>query len=102
MACWLENLKWQTLEERRTNARLTMLYKIKKNKEVNIEADHKLIPTNRKLINTNSNCFQIPSCNSTTRKESFYPRTVRDWNTLPNSVTSASSVESFKRVLATK
>ena len=31
----LGNLKWQTLEERRTNARLTMLYKIKKNKEVN-------------------------------------------------------------------
>jgi hypothetical protein len=26
----LGNLKWQTLEERRTNARLTMLYKIKK------------------------------------------------------------------------
>ena len=42
----------------------------KKNKEVNIEADHKLIPTNRKLRNTNSNCFQIPSCNTTTRKVS--------------------------------
>jgi hypothetical protein len=94
----LENLKWQTLEERRTNARLTMLYKIKKN----IEEDHKLIPTNRKLRNTNSNCFQIPSCNTTTRKESFYPRTIRDWNTLPNSVTTASSLKSFKRLLATK
>jgi hypothetical protein len=64
----LGNLKWHTLEERRTNARLTMLYKIKKPKEVNIEADHKLIPTNRKLRNTNSNCFQLPSCNTTTRK----------------------------------
>ena len=98
----LGNLKWQTLEERRTNARLTMLYKIKKPKEVNIEADHKLIPTNRKLRNTNSNCFQLPSCNTTTRKESFYPRTIRDWNTLPNSVTVASSLESLKRLLATK
>ena len=29
----LKNLKWQTLEERRTNARLTMLYKIKKTKK---------------------------------------------------------------------
>ena len=90
--------------EERTNARLTMLYKIK-NKEVYIEADHKLIPTNRKLRNTNSNCFQLPSCNTTTRKESFlgfYPRTIRDWNTLPNSVTAASSLESLKRLLATK
>ena len=98
----LGNLKWQTLEERRTNARLTMLYKIKKTKEVNIEADHKLIPTNRKLRNTNSNCFQLPSCNTTTRKESFYPRTIQEWNTLPNSVTAASSLESLKRLLATK
>jgi hypothetical protein len=89
------------LEERRTNARLTMLYKIK-DKEVNIEADHKLMPTNRKLRNTNSNCFQSPSCNTTTRKESFYPRTIRDWNTLPNSVTAASSLKSLKRLLATK
>ena len=100
----LGNLKWQTLEERRTNARLTMLYKIKKTKEVNIEADHKLIPTNRKLRNTNSNCFQLPSCNTTTRKESFYKmylRTIWDWNTLPNSVTAASSLESLKRLLAT-
>jgi len=29
----LGNLKWQTLEERRTNARLTILYKIKKTKK---------------------------------------------------------------------
>ena len=102
----LGNLKWQTLEEKRTNyARLTMLYKIKKKKkpkEVNIEADHKLIPTKRKFRNTNSKCFQLPSCNTTTREEFFYPRTIRDWNTLPNSVTAASSLESRKRLLATK
>jgi hypothetical protein len=70
----LGNLKWQILEEKRTNyARLTMLYKIKKKnpKEVNIEADHKLIPTNRKFRNTNSNCFQLPSCNTTTREDSI-------------------------------
>jgi hypothetical protein len=93
-------MKWQTLEER-TNARLTMLYKMK-NKEVNIEADHKLIPTNRKIRNTNSNCSQSPSSNTATRKESFYPRTILDWNTLPNSVTTANSLESLKRLLATK
>ena len=99
----LGNLKWKTLEERRTDARLTMLYKIKKKpKEVNIEADHKLIPTNSKLRNTNSNCFQLPSCNTTTREESFYRRTILNWNTLPNSVTAASSLQSLKRLLATK
>ena len=102
----LGNLKWQTLEERRTNARLTMLYKIKKQRSQyrGRSQIQKLIPTNRKLRNTNSNCFQLPSCNTTTRKESFYKmylRTIWDWNTLPNSVTAASSLESLKRLLAT-
>ena len=27
--------------------------------------------------------FQIPSCNTIIRKESFYPRTISDWNALP-------------------
>ena len=39
----------------------------------------------------------IPSCKTSIKKESFYPRTIRDWNTLPNSVTA----DSFKRLLHT-
>ena len=97
----IENLEWSSLENRRKNARLTMLYKIKHEK-VNIDARDKLVPPDRISRNMNKNSFQIPSCNTTTRKESFYPRTIRDWNNLPDSVTSASSLDSFKRLLATK
>ena len=97
----IEQLKWTPLEERRKNARLTMLYKIS-NQEVNVAASHKLVPPDRISRNMGINSFQIPQCNTTTRKESFYPRTIRDWNALPSSVTSVSSLESFKRLLTNK
>ena len=93
----LEQLKWTPLEDRRKDARLLMLYKIR-NQEVNSSASHKLIPPDRISRNTSTNSFQISQCNTTTRKESFYPKTISDWNTLPSSVTSVSSLESFKRL----
>jgi len=97
----LEQLKWTPLEDRRENARLLMLDKIR-NQEVNISTSHKLIPPDRISRNTGTNSSQIPQCNTTTRKESFYPKTIRDWNTLPSSVTSVSCLESFKRLLTNK
>ena len=42
----LHKLKWPTLEERRKNARLTLLYKIS-NEEVKVDAGDKLIPPDR-------------------------------------------------------
>jgi hypothetical protein len=34
--------------------------------------------------------------NTIIRKESFYPRTIRDWNALPTDTATAKSLESFK------
>ncbi len=97
----LDHLNWTTLEERRKNAHLALRYKIK-NGKVNIHSEHKLIPPGKISRNVNTNSIQIPRCSTTTRQESFYPRTIRDWNFLPNSATSASSLESFKRLLSTQ
>ena len=63
----LEQLKWTPLEDRRKDARLLMLYKIR-NQEVNSSASHKLIPPDRISRNTSTNSFQISQCNTTTRK----------------------------------
>ena len=82
----LAQLKWTPLEDRRKNAHLSMLDKIR-NQEVNISTSHKLLPPDRISRNTSTNSFQIPQCNTTTRKESFYPKTIRDWNALPSSET---------------
>ena len=77
----LQKLQWPTLEERRKKARLILLYKVA-NGEVKIDAGNKLIPPDRLSRHTNAQSFQIPSCNTSIRKESFYPKTIRDWNNL--------------------
>ena len=78
----LEELKWPTLEERWGKTRLVLIYKIA-NELVKIDATDRLIKPLRLSRNMDQHCFQIQSCNSEMRKESFYPRTIRDWNALP-------------------
>jgi hypothetical protein len=40
--------------------------------------------------------FQIESCCIDTRKMSFFPRTVRDWNLLPPDIVELDTLETFK------
>jgi hypothetical protein len=91
----IEQLEWITLEERRKHSRLLMMYKLKNN-IVRVDASSKLIPNERPSRNNNEQALRIPSCKTTARKDSFYPRTIKEWNTLPNCTVSASSPESFK------
>ena len=77
----LDQLEWPSLESRRTNSRLTMMYKMTKNL-ANVDTSDKLIPLQRSSRNCNTLAFSIPSCRTSIRKESFYPRTTKDWNAL--------------------
>ena len=45
-----------------------------------------LIPKNRRCRNQNSLAFQIPSASKEAYKSSFFPLTIRDWNDLPDSL----------------
>ena len=96
----LQKLQWPTLEERRKEARLTLLYKVA-NGEVKIGAGNKLLPPDRLSRHNNAQSFQIPSCKTSIRKESFHPKTVRDCNNLLAPVIAAESLDSFKRLLIT-
>jgi hypothetical protein len=75
-----------------------MMYKLKNN-IVRIDASSKLIPTERPSRNNNEQALHIPSCKTTVHNDSFYPRTIKEWNTLPNCTVSAQSPESFKAQL---
>ena len=92
------NTSWTTLQERRKHSRLLMMYKLKNN-IVRVDASSKLIPNERPSRNNNEQALRIPSCKTTARKDSFYPRTIKEWNTLPNCTVSAPSPESFKAQL---
>ena len=71
------------------------------NGEVKIDVGNKLLPPDRLSRHTNAHSFQIPSCKTSIRKESFYPKTIKDWNNLPDQVTAAESLDSFKKLLLT-
>ena len=47
----------------------------------------------------NSNCFKVPRANNDIYKNSFFVRTVIDWNNLNNTTVTAPSVEAFKERL---
>ena len=66
----LEELKWETLQKRRNDNRLILLYKVLKGKARIPTYD--LIPKNRRYRNQHSLVFQIPTARKMpTRKVSF-------------------------------
>jgi hypothetical protein len=94
----LEHLDWKSLEQRRKDARLTMMYKIT-NEKVAIPKEGRLIPPKRLSRNMHDKSFQIPPAASDYRKYSFFPCTIRNWNALPPGVVTAPPVEVFKASL---
>ena len=96
----LERLGWQTLQERREAARLTLFYKIV-NKHVAVDTGNPLRASTR---NPRSNSALSPAFINiqTTRdcyKYSFFPRTIADWNQLSPRTREATSVDAFKALL---
>jgi hypothetical protein len=91
----LEELGWTSLEERRRQQRLAMLFKIV-NGLVAIRPEDHLTPVSRIGRKMNSLSFAIPCSSSDYHKFSFFPRTVRQWNPLPECLVSSPSLEVFK------
>ena len=96
----LEDLKWKSLEKRRKESRLTMMYKLVK-QQVAIDPDKHLMKPQKQSRSANTNSYVVPYASSTSRQQSFFPRTIRDWNQLPLSIKKAGSVSAFKAQLAT-
>ena len=91
----IQRLGWRSLEDRRRDARLTMLYKID-HELVAISKTDRLDRPTRRLRQSHDNAYQVPHCRIDVRKMSFFPRTVRDWNALPPDKASLDTLEAFK------
>ena len=92
----LTRLGWATLEQRRENQRLTMMYKVVHGL-VAVPTTH-LTATDFRTRANHSYKFRTIS-NSTTYKYSFFPRTIPSWNLLPAETAEATSVDAFKHRL---
>ena len=83
----LGQLKWESLKKRRKDNRFILLYKGLKGK-ASVPTDD-LIPKTRRCRNQHSMAFQTPIANTDVYKGSFFSQTIRDWNTLPDSLISS-------------
>ena len=122
----LARLKLPPLQERRRDHRLAFFYKVvggelpgvPPDRYVNqVRGKRKIIPKkNKDFVTKNivdqmarNNCRSftmqdsqtVQSPQSAVFKNSFFPRTVREWNTLDDAAVNAESVEDFKTRLPT-
>ena len=90
----MQQLGWPTLLARRSQAKAVMMYRIV-NKLVDIpEAVHL---TRRESSTRGHNArFHQPYTRVLAYKHSFFPSTIRIWNSLPENLTQKPSLESFR------
>ena len=94
----VSDLGWEPLQKRRQFDRLTTLYKIQRGLVETDTGD--IVRPNDKRTRGQQRLYQ-PSATVTVYKNSFFPRTIREWNLLPINVTDAATLEEFRAGLGT-
>ena len=82
----LNNLKWQTLEQRRNISNVVLLYKIQNNL---VWVDHHHLTPTRNLN------YLVPYSRTQYHSNSFFPRSIRLWNGLSVSLQASPSIGIF-------
>ena len=94
----LKDTHMRTLQERRKIDRLTILHKAREGL-LALPVQTVLHPTRRITKRSHQNSYQELQVNKDVFKFSFYPRTVKDWNNLPPSLTQISDSTLFKTAI---
>jgi hypothetical protein len=95
MTHMIHQLQWDTLVDRRRTYRLIMLYKISHGL-VDIHVPTYLTPDDNRARK-----YHQLSAGKEVYDNSFFPRTICDWNNLPPTVRLANSIEAFRMLLTT-
>ncbi|XP_072179000.1 uncharacterized protein [Diadema setosum] len=91
----LNKLQWDTLQERRAQQRVYMMYSIL-NGLVDLPVTY-FIPVAGPSTRGNPYKLQVPFARTHLFQSTFYPDAIRLWNSLPPSTISCTSLESFKK-----
>ena len=96
----LDELEWPSLEARRDQSSLLLFHKIHCG-AVSIEKDKYMTPAHSLKTTRSSHSAQYRrhQIYSNALKNSFFPRTIPHWNSLPPSVANAQSTEEFRALL---
>ncbi len=93
----LDSLQWPSLESRRENQRLVLMYKIVHG--LVAVPSTKLVPADDRTRSNHQYKFRAISASSSAYKNSFFPRTIPAWNNLSSTEVNCPSVDSFKHHL---
>ena len=114
----MEELNLQSLKERRRTIRLVLLFKVvsglvpaiditqyltpqrsRRRVKPAIYKDYVVLNLIDKQVVNNSKCFKVPTGNTEQFNNSFFVRTVADWNQLDNNIVTSKTVTQFKQAL---
>ncbi|MCG8032702.1 MAG: reverse transcriptase domain-containing protein [Candidatus Thiodiazotropha taylori] len=96
----LEKLSWRTLEQRRADSRLVLFYKIIHG-YVAVPLPTYIVPISRaSRRTTHSLAYRQIQTRTDYYKYSFYPLTIVQWNCLPSTVATLTTIDSFKRAVS--
>jgi hypothetical protein len=93
----LNCLQLVKMSDRRRIFRLSLFHKIVNNAQAPPPHDLTLKPVQRRL--DNGRAFALIPARSNPFFSSFYPRTVRDWNALPEATVTAPTIATFKKLI---
>ena len=93
----LQSLEWPSLQDRRKVARLANLFKIRNNDLFVTAAKKRLVPSKSKRIHPAK--YKHVEARTEIYRNSYFPRTVVDWNALPPTVIEVPTTPTFKKRL---
>ena len=92
----IKDLGWAMLETRRRQSRLTFMYKLTYGL-IDIDSREYLIQHSESHTRGSHQFkFCMPYANKDVFKFLFFPKTIADWNCLPEAIVSSTSLEIFK------
>ena len=94
----IQNLGWTDLKTRRKNSRLVSMFKLL-NELVEIPNNDRLIKTDRRTRGGHNQAYKHLIANTTLGQNSFWHRTIPDWNSLPAAAIESKTVAAFKSQL---
>ena len=92
-------LEWESLQQRRQEAKAVMMYRIV-NSLVDIPPQHHLHQQGTAVTRGHQSRFMVPYSRTDTHRTAFFPSAIRLWNQLPESLVNASSLDVFKTGIA--
>ena len=82
----IKSLDWNSLANRRKIHRLTVFQQARQG-HLSLPVETLLQPVQRHSLHLHANAYNIISTDKDCMKYLFFPRTIIDWNSLPESIT---------------